>query len=258
MTDWESEGDGWMEEGLDELQAVWTVLQRDKDRLQKLGGSRVFWETNSSKRYKLWRKGGRQQEVQKWAELVRRVEKEQRITLVFVWAGPEGDKNPVNRGVGQSTDEWSVQEESLQPILDRFGVQLTVAGFAAAYNTKCEKFFSKGPQERSIGVNFFCQHLSPEEVYLCCPPMHAPAHCIRRLFSFAGITAVLVVPYWTSAVYWPLLRTGSRFDRGIKDWYIWEPKCRDTNRGQSIFQHKEGMRMWAGLIRTDKSGKFSK
>jgi hypothetical protein len=154
VTDWESNGCGRMEEGLDELQAVWTVLQRDKDKLQKLGGSRVFWETNSSNGYKLCRKGARQHEVQKWAELVRRVEKEQRITLVFVWAGPEGDKNPVNRGVGQSTDEWSEQEESLQPILDRFGIQLTVGGFATAYNTKCKKCFSKGPQEGLAGLNF--------------------------------------------------------------------------------------------------------
>jgi hypothetical protein len=191
--------------------------------------------------------------VQQWAEIVRRVEKERKITLVFVWVGLEGDKKQVNRGEGQSTDEWSIQEESLQPILDRFGVQPTVDGFATAHNKKCGKFFSKGPQEGSAGVNFFSQQLSQEEVYLCCPPVHAAAHCIRKLFRSTGITAVLVVPYWTSAVYWPLLRAGTRFDNRVKDWYIWEPQCKDTNRGRSIFQQKEGMRMWAGLIRTGKS-----
>jgi hypothetical protein len=96
----------------------------------------------------------------------------------------------------------------------------------------------------------FSQDLVLSEIYYCCPLVQAAALCIRKLFKHKRVTAVLVVSFWTSSVYWPLLLEGNTHCRQVADWMIWSPVCLDTNGGRSIFTENLGMRLWAGLIRT--------
>ncbi len=175
-------GQRWIEEGLQELRAIVNRLQRDKQQLRKVVGGRVYWMTSSVNGYKFLKGGARQKEVQYWAKEVRRLEKSMRITVVPLWVGPgQGDGPVIQRGGGASTDEWSVRDEWLHPVLYRFNVQPTVDAMATAENTKCAKFFSKGPQPGSAGVDFFAQRLESNEVYYCCPPVKLAAHCIRKI-----------------------------------------------------------------------------
>ncbi len=128
--------------------------------------------------------------------------------------GPsQGGAFVIQRGGRASTDEWAVRDEWLQTVLDRFKVQPTVDALATAENMKCARFFSKSPQSGSAGVDFFAQKLEPNEVYLCCPLVKLVAHCIRKIVASRNTTAVLLVPNWTSAVYWPLLQAGQVYIR---------------------------------------------
>ncbi len=78
-------------------------------------------------------------------------------------------------------DEWAVKKEWMEPVLQCFQVWPTIDLFATADNTRCGKFFSKGPQPGTRGVDFFAQQLKAGEVYHCCLPVKLAAHCIKKL-----------------------------------------------------------------------------
>jgi hypothetical protein len=244
------ESNTWLQEGVEELRAVWTTLNMEAEKTRQAAGGRIFWETNNRNGYKFLKAGARQKEAQSWATRVKKEEKRLQVEVVPIWSGLPTFTGVDQRGPGQSTDEWSVRSECLKPVLDRFRILPSVDGFATAANAKCSKFFSKGPQPGTSGINFFSQELVSSEIYYCCPPVKSAAHCIRKLFRYKNVTAVLVVPFWPSAMYWPLLLEGNTHCRQVADWMIWSPTCLDTSEGRSIFTENPGMKLWAGLIRT--------
>ncbi len=252
--DIQDEGRAWIEEGLQDLKAIAQVLQNDKKQIEQVKGGRVIWETSSVNGYKFLKNGARQNTVQYWAREVRYWEMRRGVTIIPSWTGRSGTSSTTWRGKGASTDEWAVKEEWMEPILQRFQVRPTVDAFATADNARCEKFFSKGPQPGTNGVNFFAQQLRAGEVYHCCPPVKLAAHCIKKLLASKDVRAVLILPHWTSAVHWPLLRAGQVYIKEVRDWYTWTQECKDTAEGQSIFGRKSGVKMWAGLIHTGKIG----
>jgi hypothetical protein len=93
-----------------------------------------------------------------------------------------------------------VKDEWLKPVLEHFKVQPTIDALAMAANIKCAQFFSKGPQLGTAGVDFFAQKLRPSKVYFYCPLVKMAAHCIRKIVASQNITAVLLVPHWTSTI----------------------------------------------------------
>ncbi len=172
-------GQQWIEEGLQELQAIAHRLERDQQQLNRVESGRVYWATSSVTSYRFLKGGARQKAVQYWAKEVRRLEKSMRLTIVPLLVGPsQGRGSVIQGGEGASTDEWVVKDEWLQPVLEHFKVQPTIDALALAANIKCARFFSKGPQLGTAGVDFFAQQLKPSEVYFCCPPVKMAAHCI--------------------------------------------------------------------------------
>ncbi len=91
-----------------------------------------------------------------------------------------------------STDEWGLQEEHFQLLLQEFQVQPTIDAFASQFNNRCASFYSNTSQKGAAGIDFFAQELRRGEVYYCCPPVKLAAHCIRRIWSSRGTRAVLI------------------------------------------------------------------
>jgi hypothetical protein len=94
-----------------------------------------------------------------------------------------------------------VRDKWLQQVLQHFKVQPTIDELVTAANTKCAKSFSKSPQPGTEGVYFFAWQLKPGEVYFSCSPVKLTAHCMQKIVASQNITALLLVPHWTSSVY---------------------------------------------------------
>ncbi len=250
--DYIAENGSWIADGLTELKAAVSILQKiiqNEERRKQVQAKKVYWETESRNGLKFLRHGARNKAVQDWATRVAELERRLRIELIPIWIGNPGAKA---EDESYSTDEWGLQEEHFQLLLQEFQVQPTIDAFASHFNNRCASFYSKTSQQGAAGIDFFAQELRQGEVYYCCPPVKLAAHCIRRIWSSKGIQAVLVLPHWAGASYWPLLLDRESYKPEVKQWRSWRAESRDTGRAASLFTTGRNVQMWAGLIRTGK------
>jgi hypothetical protein len=169
--------------------------------------------------------------------------------LIPLWIG---DRGLTTEESSHSTDEWGLDKEHLQQLLQEFQIQPTMDGFASHLYTRCQKFCSKTGQPGTTGIDFFAQELLAGEIYYCCPPVKLAAHCIRKIWSSKNIKAVLVLPHWTGATYWPLLLEGDKYQAEIKQWHSWQAANKDSGQGVSLFTTGRNIQMWAGRVETGK------
>ena len=98
-------------------------------------------------------------------------------------------------------------------------------------NRKCKEFFSRFPEEKSSGVNFFAQQLSRDLTYYCFPP---PGNLVPSLLHFMkfGAHGLLVFPDWRSASFWTFVAPdGVHFGSGIKSFVRFLPSGFDVEDG---------------------------
>ena len=96
-------------------------------------------------------------------------------------------------------DDW----EFLFKELDRMWGPHTFDRFADSRNTKLKKFNSKFCCPDTAAVDAFSQDWSKDNNYLV-PPIHLIAKVIDHLI-ITNYVGTLVVPWWPSAPFWPLL-----------------------------------------------------
>jgi hypothetical protein len=103
---------------------------------------------------------------------VAQLERSLRTELIPIWIGNQSAKA---EDESYSTDEWGLQEEHFQLLLQEFQVQPTIDTFASQFNNRCASFYSKTSQRGTAGIDFFAQELRRGEVYYCCPPVKLAA-----------------------------------------------------------------------------------
>lgn len=87
--------------------------------------------------------------------------------------------------------------------LDEIWGPPSVDCFANFYNHKLPKFFSRSWTSGTAGVDFFFQPLRGENC-LVVPPVGIVARVLHYMKS-QDASGTLVVPFWPSAHYWPLI-----------------------------------------------------
>lgn len=100
------------------------------------------------------------------------------------------------------TDDWQITDQCFRLIEHRWGPH-TVDAMANYYNTKIPKFFSRYWNPHTSGVDFFVQNLNSENC-LIVPPVSIIAKTLHYL-HIQNATASLVVPFWQSSTFWPLI-----------------------------------------------------
>ena len=216
----------------------------------------MLWYTDSKNGYKWLKKGTRNSQITEQILAIKWLEVEKKIEIQPVWMSTTWEdtvKADEMSRASTSTDEWGLTEDDKHTIFQQLNIQPTTDAFASSRNSICQKFFSKGPQIGSTGINFFGQFLSPEEVYYCCPPVHEIGHTIKKLRRTKGITAVLVVPAWRSAPHWGMLRERNGFTKEVKRFVEWKPS-RFVNTGSqaSVFAKGASVRILAAVYCTGK------
>lgn len=103
-------------------------------------------------------------------------------------------------------DDWEIDTSIFSHLNSVWGPH-TVDRFASDYNTKCTIFNSKHYCPGTSGINAFDQHWGRENNWVV-PPQSLAGKCLQKLI-LEQANGTLVIPYWTSAPYWPLLYTRS-------------------------------------------------
>ena len=138
-------------------------------------------------------------------------------------------------------DDWEVKPEVFHSLNAMFGPH-TVDCFANYKNAKIAKFYSRFWNPGSAGVDPFYQDWSQDLAWLV-PPVSIVPRVLKFMFE-NKLKGTLVSPYWTSAVYWPLLT--NQFARFIGKSLVLtgnESLCHGHNQSSLL-----GSQNWQGHI----------
>ncbi len=137
------------------------------------------------------------------------------IQLRLIWTGREDlnlrHADAGSKKINRSTDEWSINTEDYNQVINAVGVTPTIDCFASQRNKKCDIFFSRYPETGSSGIDFFSQPLSSDNVYLAVPPISAIQKAWRHFLAHKGLTVILLVPKWQSFPYYASFFTNGEF-----------------------------------------------
>ena len=238
-----------------ELEAMIDWLGSKPDRQVGSGWSRLIWHTESRNVITFAKQGVCQRQLGALASRVCWLAKKKGVEICLVWQTDNTEllRQTVARlRAGDSTDEWGLEWAERIALLQDIGVSVTVDAFASADNKVCDTFFAKVPQPGAAQVDFFAQPLRQEETYYCCPPVKEASRMIRRLERFSAIRAVIVLPYWRNALFWPLLREGAAYRKEVKQVVVRRMACRDFGQGRSVFTRQEAPEFWVAVFQSGK------
>jgi hypothetical protein len=99
-------------------------------------------------------------------------------------------------------DDWMLSKEIFNQIEQKFG-KMEVDCMASDLSHQVEKFYSQGIQRKSQGVDAFTCHWGGKNCWVF-PPFNLIARVLRHMWECKA-HGVLLVPLWTSQVWWPFL-----------------------------------------------------
>ena len=99
-------------------------------------------------------------------------------------------------------DDWQITASCFIELEKLWGKH-SVDCFANYYNKKINRYFSRFWNPGCSGVDFFVQQLAGENC-LAVPPVDLIIRTLHYLYACRA-TATLVVPFWPSAQFWPLI-----------------------------------------------------
>ena len=100
---------------------------------------------------------------------------------------------------------YGLNFESFLYVINYFGhLQLEVDCMAQEENKKCVRYFSRFPDEKAEGRNFFSQHLDSSTIYYCFPPPSIIHPTLLHFLRFQS-RGLLLLPLWPSSSYWTII-----------------------------------------------------
>ena len=167
-----------------------------------LEGSLVKWFTDNQAAAKIVEVGSMKLDLHRLAIKIFQFCAKHRIQLDVQWI-PRTDNEKadyISRLI--DIDDWQITQEFFQILDNQWGPH-TVDCFANFYNAKLDRFFSRFWNPGASGVDFFVQSLESENC-LVVPPVILVARAVHFL-SIQNAKATVVVPFWPSSSFWPLL-----------------------------------------------------
>ena len=212
----------------------------------------IFWITDSKNVYFWMSKGSRHAEVQKELLSIKTKELDLGIEIIPIWQPRESLQivwADVGSKLAKSTDEWCISMKDFKRVTRGLGVTPTVDAFASRLTARLPIFFSKCPQMNTSGIDFFSQDLQSDQVYWCTPPVSIVVKTIRHILSWdTQVKAVVNVPEWRSAAFWPFIVQKSRFAQFVKAVWFYRPSFTAFNDSPNSFSGRAKFRMIALVI----------
>lgn len=104
-----------------------------------------------------------------------------------------------------TNDDWVLRWSAFQMLQRQFG-KMTIDAFAEDHNTRLRRFASAVPHDRSVKTSGLLVDFTRERAY-CFPPPRLIPQLLAALVQQRA-SAVVVVPYYPGAVWWPLWLKG--------------------------------------------------
>ena len=159
------------------------------------------------------------------------VNRKEYITLKVKWIPREYISFADRLSKQLDYDDWETTPSFFRYLNEIWG-PFTVDRFADEKNAKIARFYSRFFCPKSEGVNAFQSSWSSENNYLV-PPVHLVPDTINHL-EYCKAKGVLVVPYWPSAVFYPLiLSTPGTFQPFVKEVKYFEDAHKCVQQGNN-------------------------
>ena len=98
-------------------------------------------------------------------------------------------------------DDWGIDSRTFKECTEHW--QVTIDLFGHSSNAKCQRFYSYGNAPHTAGVDAFTQSWS-NEIAWACPPVYLVIDTMKKIAA-SNMLAILCVPAWRSAAFWPIL-----------------------------------------------------
>lgn len=205
-----------------ELEAVYRVLKSIVDQLK---GQKVKWYTDNQNIVHIMNKGSRKVELQNISIEIANVCFLHSITLLPQWIPREQNVKADEISKQSDCDDWEIDIDIFS-FLDNLWGPHTVDRFASDYNTKCKVFNSKCWCPGTTGINSLEQHWGMENNWVVPPPSIAGT-CIQKMKQEKA-NGTLIVPFWKSAPFWPLLHT-NKLGITVFEYFVAESKIMSSD-----------------------------
>jgi hypothetical protein len=106
-----------------------------------------------------------------------------------------------------TSDDWVLRWSAFQLLQRQFG-KMSVDAFAEDHNTRLRRFASAVPHHKSVETSGLLLDFTQERAY-CFPPPRLLPQLLATLVKQRA-SAVVVVPYYPGAAWWPLWLKGTR------------------------------------------------
>ena len=191
-----------------------------------LQGQNVLWHTDNMAAATIIKVGSNKPKLQELASKIFETSREKGLNLKVTWIARDKnyDADLINKTMNY--DDWTVNHKLFEFLQNTWGI-FTIDLFADNFNNKCKKFCSRYWCPNTYKVDAFSFDWSGEFCYMVPPPYLIVKSIKHFLASERKVWGVLIVPYWTSANYWPfLVRHNKEFKTFIKDFrYFSDTKC---------------------------------
>lgn len=98
-------------------------------------------------------------------------------------------------------DDWACDSKTFESL--KVYWPATIDLFAHFSNTQVPRFYSFGNSPHTAGIDAFA-HSWDGEIAWCCPPVNLVVPAVRKIAA-SNMQAILVVPAWRSAQFWPFI-----------------------------------------------------
>ena len=182
-----------------EMLGVHTVLQSVTSFLR---GKKVRWYTDNQCVVSIINKGSMKVHLHELSLKIYKFAIQNSIDLYMEWIPRTLNEKAdlISRIIDK--DDWQTSIPFFKYIDHIWGPH-TFDRFADCNNKKVDKFNSKMWSPLTSGVDAFAFDWKGENNWLV-PPIYLVGRCINYLIA-SGASGTLIVPYWTSAAFWPIL-----------------------------------------------------
>ena len=183
----------------------------------------VAWATDNEPATRIIRKGSKRPHLQELAREIYVTARSNNINLHVAWIPRELNREADCLSKEIDYDDWCTTAALFYELDHAWGPH-TIDRFASSKNAKTRRFNSRMWTPGCEAVNAFAQDWGGEFNWVV-PPVSMIPDVIEHARECAA-TGTLIVPFWQSAPFWPMLLRGSQsFDRFVRDIKIY-PKAR--------------------------------
>ena len=235
-----------------ELLAIMSSFTTHQNFFRKNAHSIILWISDSQVLVSWLQKGSRIPFVQRLLVQIKLAEHSFKIKLYPKWV-PRSNKLLTLADSGSkmelSASEYGLDHAHYNMLENFFNVKFDVDGFSTRINKRTQRYISLLPDQEAFDCDFFYHELNSNLIYYLHPPINCIKWTLTKLCAAPDISAVVILPVWTSASYWPTLLNGEFFAWFVSEFAVIRP-CYAYFNDRAMFKGYRSFPTLAIFVRT--------